>query len=74
VYDFTRDDSEIETMRTRIAAMSDELLLDYGKAAADMAKRSTRETFRVQRDEARAEWRRRKKVKENARALDSSAS
>jgi hypothetical protein len=40
--------------------MSDDQLRKYGEAAAWMAAHSTRETWRVQLEEARAEWRRRR--------------
>ena len=60
MYDFTRNDIDLEAIRKRIAAMSDAQLLEYGRAAATMASRSKRETLRVQLAEARAEWRRRR--------------
>ena len=39
--------------------MTDEQLTAYGRSAASMVERSDRETWRVQLEEARAEWRRR---------------
>jgi hypothetical protein len=50
---------DLEAIRKRLAAMDDERLREYGRAAASMAARSQRETWRVQLEEARAEWRRR---------------
>jgi hypothetical protein len=60
MYDFTRNDIDLEAIRKRIAAMSDAQLLEYGRAAATMARRSKRETWCVQLAEARAEWHRRR--------------
>jgi hypothetical protein len=59
MYDFTRELIDLDAIRARIARMSDDELRRYGEAAAWMAGRSTRETWRVQLEEARAEWRRR---------------
>jgi len=58
-YDFTSKDSDLDKIRRRIAGMPDGILEKYGRAAASMAERSNRETYRIQRDEARAEWKRR---------------
>jgi hypothetical protein len=57
---------DVEELRDRIRRMTDDQLLTYGKAAAYMCTpkanlgRPPREEFLVQREEARAEWRRRK--------------
>jgi hypothetical protein len=59
MYNFTREDIDLEAIRGRIARMSDQELRKYGEAAAWMAAHSTRETWRVQLEEARAKWRRR---------------
>jgi hypothetical protein len=59
VYEFTRDDIDLKAIRQRIARMSDEQPERYDRAAASMAARSPRATWKVQLEEARAEWRRR---------------
>jgi hypothetical protein len=59
MYNFTREDIDLEAIRTRIARMSDSELLKYGQSAAWMAEHNDRTTWRVQLEEARAEWRRR---------------
>lgn len=59
MYDFTKETVDIEAIRARLAKMPDEELKRYGRSSAFMAGRSDRETFRVQLEEARAEWRRR---------------
>jgi hypothetical protein len=59
MYNFTRDDIDLEAIRARIARMSDTELLKYGQSAAWMAAHNDRATWRVQLEEARAEWRRR---------------
>jgi hypothetical protein len=55
-----------EEFRNRLRAMSDEKLIQYGKAAAYMAnprnsadKRTAHDVYKVQLEECRAEWRRR---------------
>jgi hypothetical protein len=58
MYDFTTETVDFEAIRARIAKMTDQAMR-YGKSAAFMAKRSDRETWRVQLNGARAEWRRR---------------
>jgi hypothetical protein len=62
MYSFTRTDIDLEAIRARIARKSDAELRKYGEAAAWMAAHSTRETWRVQLAEARAEWRRRHRL------------
>jgi hypothetical protein len=59
MYSFTREDIDLEAIPARIARMSDDHLRKYGEDAAWMAAHSARETWRVQLEEARAEWRRR---------------
>jgi hypothetical protein len=59
MYKFTREDTDVEDLRRRLAKMTDEELLQYGKSAAFMAGRSSRETWKIQLAECRAEWRRR---------------
>ena len=60
MYDFTREDIDLEAIRQRIAKMSDEQLVRTGRAAAAMIERgNTRETWRIQMEEARKEWKRR---------------
>ena len=59
MYGFTREDVDIPAIRARLARMTDDELLAYGRATAFMAGRSNRETWRVQLEEARAEWQRR---------------
>jgi ATP-dependent Zn protease len=54
VYGFTSETVDLAAIRERIASMSDEALERYGRAAAFMAGRSYRETWRVQLEEARA--------------------
>jgi hypothetical protein len=53
VYEFTRDDIDLEAIGRRFARMSDEQLERYGRSAAFMVQRSPRETFRVQLQEVR---------------------
>jgi hypothetical protein len=45
--------------RKRLRRMSDTELLKYGQSAAWIAEHNDRATWRVQLEEARAEWRRR---------------
>lgn len=59
MYGFTREDIDLEKIRSRLARMRDDDLLAYGKAAAFLAKRSNDESWKVQLREARPEWRRR---------------
>jgi hypothetical protein len=59
MYNFTREDIDLEAIRARIAGMSDSELLKYGQSAAWMAEHNDCATWRVQLEEARAEWRRR---------------
>jgi ATP-dependent DNA ligase len=59
MYDFTREEIDLEKIRARLRKMTDDQLVRYGKSAAFMAKRDDRETWRVQLNEARAEWKRR---------------
>ena len=50
-------------LRERLRKMTDEQLIQFGKAARFMCRdKSPREVFVIQVNEARAEWRRRKKV------------
>jgi hypothetical protein len=53
----------IDKIRARIRKMSDRELREYGRAAASMAdprkNRNPNPSFKIQLDEARAEWRRR---------------
>lgn len=59
---------DVEEMRDRFRQMTDEQLLSYGKAAANMCTplanfgHPPREAFLIQLREARAEWRRRKSI------------
>jgi hypothetical protein len=61
----TAAEFDLESLRKRLTAMDDAALLRFGKAAAFMASPEAywnappRQVFIVQRDEARAEWRRR---------------
>jgi hypothetical protein len=48
MYNFTREDIDLETIRARIARMSDSALLKYGQSAAWMAEHNDRATWRVQ--------------------------
>jgi len=59
VYDFTREEIILDAIRERLAKMTDLKLEAYRQAAAWMAEHSTRKTWKVQLEEARAEWRRR---------------
>jgi hypothetical protein len=59
MYNFTRENTNLQTIRKRIAEMSDHELKTYGHATAWMAEHSSRKTWKVQLEEARAEWRRR---------------
>jgi hypothetical protein len=59
MYNFTREDIDLEAIRGRLAQMTDGELKKYGEAACWMAEHNDRETWRVQLAEARAEWRRR---------------
>jgi len=68
MYGFTRENINLDTIRERIAKMTDDQLLAYGKSAASMAERSDRETWKVQLAEARAEWRRRFKKSLNGQS------
>jgi hypothetical protein len=63
MYNFTREDIDLEAIRARIARMSDRELVRYGTAAAWMAEHNDRATWRVQLEEARVEWRRRNAAK-----------
>ena len=47
MHNFTREDIHLEAIRIRIARMSDGQLVEYGKAAAYMARASDRATWRV---------------------------
>jgi hypothetical protein len=42
MYGFTREDINLEAIRERIARMTDQQLVAYGKSASFMAKRSVR--------------------------------
>jgi hypothetical protein len=53
MYGFTRESVDLEAIRKRIAKMTDDRLVRYGKSAAFMAKRDDRETWKVQLNEAR---------------------
>lgn len=57
MYGFNEDTVNLVAIRERIAKMTDEALKRYGRAAAFMAGRNDRETWRVRLEEARAEWR-----------------
>ena len=59
MYNLTREDIDLEAIRARIAQMTDAELVKYGQSAAWMAEHNYRTTWRVQLEEARAEWRRR---------------
>ena len=59
MYNLTREDIDLEAIRARIAQMTDAELVKYGQSAAWMAEHNDRATWRVQLEEARAEWRRR---------------
>ena len=49
MYNFTREDIDLEAIRARIAGMSDSELLKYGQSAAWMAEHNDRATWRVHR-------------------------
>jgi hypothetical protein len=59
MYGFTSEEINLDAIRERIAKMTDLEVEAYGQAAAWMAEHSTRKTWKVQLEEARAEWRRR---------------
>jgi hypothetical protein len=59
VHEFTGESIDVERIRRRIAGLTDDQLLRYGRDAAFLAGNSDRLTWRVQLAEARAEWRRR---------------
>jgi hypothetical protein len=50
----------LENLRLRLRKMSDEELIRFGKAARGLSgqRRETPDLFKIQLDEARAEWRR----------------
>jgi hypothetical protein len=50
MYNFTREDIDVEAIRGRIARMTDGELKKYGESAAWMAEHNDRETWRVQLD------------------------
>jgi hypothetical protein len=52
-------DMDLDAIRQRIGSMSDDELRAYGEASAWMAAHSERAMWRVQLEEARAEWQRR---------------
>ena len=53
---------DLDQLRARLRKMTDEQLLRFGKAARFMCRdKSPREVFVIQLNEARAEWRRRKR-------------
>ena len=64
---------DVDTLRTRLRKMSDEQLLEYGKAARYMVSPTANmgkpplPTFALQLEEARAEWRRRQKAGKSER-------
>jgi hypothetical protein len=47
MYNFTREDIDLEAIRARIARMSDRELVRYGQSAAWMAEHNDRATWRV---------------------------
>jgi hypothetical protein len=58
------DSGDIEQIRARLCKMSDVELRKFGRAASDMANPkknfgTPNPAFKIQLDEARAEWRRR---------------
>jgi hypothetical protein len=59
---------DIERIRERIRKMSDAELRKYGRAARDLSdprkNRNPNPSFKIQLDEARAEWKRRHPPKE----------
>jgi hypothetical protein len=59
LHDLTGENVDLDAIRKRIAGLSDEELLQYGRDLAFVARNSDRETWRGQLEEARAEWRRR---------------
>ena len=65
MYRFARDEGiDLDELRTRLRKMSDEDLLQFGKAARFMCRdKSPRQVFVIQLEEARAEWRRRRPSK-----------
>ena len=60
MYNFTRENVDVETIRKRFAAMDDATLERYGRAVAALAWSSKRAVWRVQLEAARDEWRRRR--------------
>jgi len=52
--------NEIEKLRERLRRMPEEELIRFGKAARSLCRdRTCPDTFKLQLEEARAEWRRR---------------
>jgi hypothetical protein len=66
MYQFTGDCVDLDQLRERLRGMSDADLLQFGRAARNMCSpeanlgKPPRKAFLIQRDEARAEWKRRK--------------
>ena len=74
MYDFTREEIDLERMRDRIKMMTDDQLVAYGQSAAWMAEHSSGTTWKVRLEEARAEWLRRfKKSLEGQPGVDNDA-
>ena len=70
------DAEDLEAIRARIRKMSDTELRKYGRAASDLAdpKKNfgpSNPSFKIQLDEARAEWRRRHPKGDSIRATKS---
>jgi hypothetical protein len=73
MYNFTRKDIDLEAIRGRLARMPNWELVRYREQAAWMARHNfgDRATWRVELEEARAEWRRRHSAKPvESRGLD----
>jgi len=65
MYEFAYDNIDLFAIRERLKKMNDDQLLAYGRSAAWLPERSDLETWKVQLEEARAEWRRRFKKLSN---------
>jgi len=59
MYNFAYDGIDLFKIRERLKKMTDDQSLAYGRSGAWLVQHGTRETWKVQLAEARAEWRRR---------------
>jgi hypothetical protein len=70
MYQFTGEGVDLDQLRERLRGMTDEELLQFGKAARNMCSpeanlgKPPRKAFVIQLEEARAEWKRRKERKQ----------